>query len=276
MDLKTNLSTQLNQCGQKSSTVRNETQLMCDIFGIESLADEISSKLVVSGGASAPTATAILGPFYRENAPMMPNGSSIIRSSTKEYDPELAEYRGRVVDFKTGQPLAGAMIDVWLTAPNGLYEQQDSDQVDFNLRGRFVTEEDGSYEFHALRPTAYPIPEDGPTGKVLKILGRSPMRPSHTHFIVSSKPLSGFWSCGNEPIDGIMQVSAPGYKPIITQIYDGQSEYVANDSTFAVKDDLVVDFKPVQGNEKKKWELDYDFRLATFEDVEKLRVANKL
>lgn len=170
-----------------STPVRNESQLLCDVFGIESLADEITSKLA-SLGATEPTATAILGPFYRENAPMLSNGSSIILSPTPEYEPELARYKGRVLDFRTSQPLSKAVVDVWLTAPNGMYEQQDPQQSDFNLRGRFETDQEGKYEFIALRPTAYPIPDDGPSAKLLRLLGRSIWRPAHTHFIVSEAP----------------------------------------------------------------------------------------
>jgi len=91
---------------------------------------------------------------------------------------------GTVTDFKTGEPIGGAEIDLWLAAPNGLYEQQDPDQPDFNLRGRFVTGPDGEYNFYCLRPTPYPIPDDGPGGKLLELLDRHPMRPAHIHFIV--------------------------------------------------------------------------------------------
>ena len=68
---------------------------------------------------------------------------------------------GRVVDFETKQPLVGATVEVWQASTNGLYEQQDPEQEEFNLRGKFRTDEDGKYGFYCLRPTPYPVPDDG-------------------------------------------------------------------------------------------------------------------
>ena len=154
---------------------------------------------------------------------------------------------GKVTDYKTGKPVEGAELDVWHTAPNGLYEQQDPDQPDFNLRGRFTTGADGTYNFYCLRPTSYPIPYDGPAGKFLQLLDRHPYRPAHIHFIVT----------------------APGYKPIVTQIFDRRDKYVENDSVFAVKSSLIVDFLPREGDSKAQFELPYDFKLAKYEDAAK-------
>ena len=67
----------------------------------------------------------------------------------------------------------------------GYYEQQDDKQVDHNLRGKFFTNEDGEYAFYCLRPTPYPVPFDGPAGKLLQLLDRHPYRPAHIHLIVS-------------------------------------------------------------------------------------------
>ena len=100
-------------------------------------------------------------------------------------DGDNAYLSGTITDFVTGEPIEGAEVDVWHTAPNGLYEQQDEKQVDYNLRGRFTTAGDGNYAFYCLRPTSYPIPYDGPAGKLLQLLDRHPYRPAHIHFIVS-------------------------------------------------------------------------------------------
>lgn len=154
---------------------------------------------------------------------------------------------GKVLDFNTGAPIANAELDVWHTAPNGLYEQQDPDQVDMNLRGRFTTGADGTYNFYCLRPTSYPIPLDGPAGKLLQLLDRHPMRPAHTHFIIT----------------------APGYKTIITQIFDGRDKHIKNDTVFAVKDSLIVDFVPKEGDPKAQFDLKYDFKLASYEAAKK-------
>ncbi|KAK8151284.1 catechol 1,2-dioxygenase 1 [Phyllosticta citrichinensis] len=231
----------INQAGQMSNEKRNEGQLVCDVLGLESLVDEITYKLATDA-KDQPTATAILGPFYRHDAPKRAMGDTIVFGIDNGDD---ALMFGQVTDFKTGKPIEGAVLDVWHTAPNGLYEQQDPDQPDFNLRGRFTTGPDGNYNFYCLRPTSYPIPFDGPAGRLLQLLDRHPFRPAHIHFILS----------------------APGYKPIVTQIFDRRDKYITNDSVFAVKDDLIVDFVPRKGDPKAQYELEYNFRLASYDDV---------
>ena len=163
-----------------SDDKRNEGQLLCDVIGLESLVDEITFKLA-SDATDAPTSSAILGPFWRKDAPRYEMGSTIVHGIE---DGDHTLMYGNVVDYLTGKPIEGAELDVWHTAPNGLYEQQDENQVDFNLRGRFTTGKDGKYSFYCLRPTSYPIPFDGPAGKLLQLLDRHPMRPAHIHFIV--------------------------------------------------------------------------------------------
>lgn len=167
---------------------RNEGQLICDVIGLESLVDSITYQLATSA-PDAPTATAILGPFWRANAPRRQMGESIVHNIP---DGDHTFMSGRVTDYLTGEPIEGAELDVWHTAPNGLYEQQDENQVDFNLRGRFTTGKDGQYSFYCLRPTSYPIPGDGPAGKLLQLLDRHPMRPAHIHFIVRTPSSSEF------------------------------------------------------------------------------------
>lgn len=132
-----------------------------------------------------------------------------------------------------------ALVDVWLAGPNGLYEQQDPDQPDMNLRGRFRTNQDGRYEMYALRPTAYPIPFDGPAGRLLNLLDRHPYRPAHIHFIIT----------------------AEGHGSLVTQVFDDEDKYTSDDAVFAVKKELLVKFRERKGDEKAKWELTYDFLL---------------
>lgn len=191
----------INWAGQMSNDRRNESQLICDILGLESyvfspyplhccsrirliyhsLVDEITFA-AAAGAPDAHTATAILGPFFREDAPMYPNGASIIKTPVD--DGQITYMHGRVVDSSTGEPVKGLIIDTWQASTNGLYEQQDPDQADFNLRGRFTTDENGEYSFYCLKPTPYPVPDDGPAGKILQLLDRHPMRPAHIHLIV--------------------------------------------------------------------------------------------
>lgn len=126
--------------------------------GSSSLVDEITFTLAEEA-QDAPTATAILGPFFRADTPYRENGADIV--VTKPGDGEMAFMHGCVMDVKTRSPLAGATVEVWQASTNGLYEQQDDQQVEFNLRGKFRTDAEGRYYFYCLRPTPYPVPDDG-------------------------------------------------------------------------------------------------------------------
>ncbi len=160
---------------------RNEGLLLGDIIGLESLVDEITHRVRTNQTRTAATPTAILGPFWRRNAPRHEMGDCIVQGNT---DGEKTFMCGSVRDCLSGTPIDGAGLDVWLTAPNGLYEQQDQKQPDMNLRGTFQTGPDGRYYFYCIRPTSYPIPDDGPAGRLLHLMDRHPMRPAHIHFIV--------------------------------------------------------------------------------------------
>jgi catechol 1,2-dioxygenase len=226
-----------------SNDRRNETQLLCDIIGLESLVDEITSKMLATSTSETPSA--ILGPFYRNDAPLLPNGSSIVQNlspSVSWYEQAVADsafVTGRVLS-SSGAPIKGAVVDVWHSAPNGLYEQQDESQPDMNFRGRFETDAEGRYAFYALRPVPYPIPDDGPAGQLLGLLDRHPYRPGHIHFVVA----------------------ASGFRALTTQLYDDRDEYIAKDAVFAVKDELVVKFEPREGDPDARWSLEYDFVLG--------------
>ncbi|KAN0104558.1 aromatic compound dioxygenase [Hyaloscypha variabilis] len=226
----------INWAGKMSDDKRNEGQLMCDVIGLESLVDEITFNRAAEA-TDAATASAILGPFFRHDAPVLENESTIVHGVD---DGEITYMHGKVLDSVTKKPVAGAWIDVWQASTNGLYEQQDKDQVEHNLRGKFKTDDNGHYGFYCLRPTPYPIPFDGPAGKLLQLLDRHPYRPAHIHLIVQRD----------------------GYKPVTTQIFDRKGPYLEDDSVFAVKDSLLVDFTPLKGNSKATLELEYPIHLA--------------
>ncbi|KUI58528.1 Catechol 1,2-dioxygenase [Cytospora mali] len=228
----------LNRAGQMSDDRRNETQLVCDVIGLESLVDEITSKLVV-GSSYESTKSAILGPFFRKDTPPTANDASIIKNMPP--DGEATFMHGIVTDAATGVPLEGVTVDIWQCSTNGLYEQQDPDQEEFNLRGKFTTDKNGYYGLYCIRPVPYPVPYDGPAGQLLQLLDRHPYRPAHIHIMAGKGDL---------------------YAPLVTQIFDRKTQYLDNDSVFAVKDDLVVDFKPLKDNPKATLELEYNIRLA--------------
>lgn len=120
--------------------------------------DEITFKKAADA-VDAPTASAILGPFFRHDAPVLENESSIIQTAVD--DGEIVYMHGTVTDHTTKKPIVGATVDAWQASTNGLYEQQDDEQAEHNLRGKFKTDENGHYGFYCLKPTPYPVPFDG-------------------------------------------------------------------------------------------------------------------
>ena len=211
---------------------RQEFILLGDILGVEVLVDMLSNP--TQGTESEST---VLGPFYRENPPVLPKGASTVQ---KEYDEqETVLFEGYVRDAD-GNPLEGVTMDVWEDAPNGLYENHDPDQPEFNLRGRFETDDKGHYAFRALRPVDYPIPDNETAGELLRFMGHHPMRPGHMHFIVSKE----------------------GFRPLISQIYDSTSEHLENDSVFAVKESLIGNFRKAGDDVDTDLHVEFDFVLA--------------
>ena len=140
---------------------------------------------------------------------------------------ERVVLRGNVTDVD-GRTVANASLDVWQNASNGFYAcQQPGVQHPENLRGVFTTDLDGTYELRSLRPSPYPIPDDGPAGHLLKVHGRGWMRPAHIHFLVT----------------------APGYKTLVTHVFDASSPHLDDDAVFGVQPELVRTFAPDAGGE---------------------------
>jgi protocatechuate 3,4-dioxygenase beta subunit len=200
----------LTATGDMCDAERQEFILLSDTLGLSMLVDEINHE---AGGAV--TESTVLGPFYVAGAPFREYGESIVRKD----DGEPAVVSG-VVRGTDGAPIAGAVLDVWQTASNRLYDVQDPDQPQHNLRGRFRTRDDGSYRFVTVRPVSYPVPHDGPVGRLLRATGRHPWRAAHIHVIVS----------------------ADGHRPVTTHIFDADSDYLDSDTVFGVKDSLVRPF----------------------------------
>ncbi len=197
----------LEECGRMSDDKRHEYILLSDTIGATILIDAINNRKLAGG-----TESTVLGPFYREAAPERAD----IAAGT---DGQAVVVSGRVTD-RDGAAIGGALLDVWQTAPNGLYEVQDPDQPDYNLRGRLYSGADGSYALRTVKPVSYPIPHDGPVGMMLLAAGRHPYRPAHIHFIVS----------------------ADGFERVVTQLFTEGDEYLDSDAVFGVKESLVVDY----------------------------------
>lgn len=212
---------------------RDETLLLSDVLASEPVIDDIAHALAEDNS----TAPNVLGPFWRANAPRRRMGDTIV-SGVDNADNTFMH--GTITDSVTGEPIANTELDIWETAPNGKYEQQDPDQVDMNLRGIFTTGPDGKYSLYCLRPTTYAIPDDGPAGELLKMLDRHLMRPAHIHCMLK----------------------ADGYKQLTTELFDRRDKHVYDDAVFAVRESLIVDFVPRAGDPRAEYEVRYDFKLA--------------
>ena len=153
----------------------------------------------------------------------------------------MTRMHGRVTDADSGAAIPAAVVDIWQASTNGLYDFQDAaHQAANNLRGKFRTDDEGRYWFYCLKPTAYSLPQDGPSFRLLQMLDRHPMRPAHIH----------------------LMVSAGGYAQCVTQIFPSNDPWVTNDTVFAVKPDLVLDFLESKGDPKAQRDLTCDIRLA--------------
>ncbi len=204
----------LTNTGHMCNEWRQEFILLSDVLGVSMLVDAINNRK--PSGASEST---VLGPFHVADAPELPMGADICLDAKGE----PMRVRGRILDT-AGNPIASAKIDVWQANDEGFYDvQQKGIQPDFNLRGVFRSNPDGSYWFRGVKPKFYPIPDDGPVGKLLGALGRHPYRPAHLHYIVE----------------------AEGYDRLVTHIFDPDDPYITSDAVFGVKESLLAKFVPV-------------------------------
>jgi len=198
--------------GQMTNDTHNEVVLMAGSLGFSALVCLLNNG---NNGQTETTAN-LLGPFWRMNSPKTENGGTIIRSAT----PGPAIFVNCVVKDTKGNPLAGAVCDVWHSSPEGFYEQQDPNQAEMNLRGQFVTDKDGRFWFRSVKPAGYPIPIEGPTGDLLRAGKRHNFRPAHLHFLIFK----------------------PGFKTLISQIYSPDDERLETDCQFGVTKALIGDY----------------------------------
>ncbi|WP_027158748.1 dioxygenase family protein [Methylobacter luteus] len=217
----------MKRMAEKTSPLGNEFLFFADVMGLSQLIEILNH-----GEQEQPVGVALLGPFFRADAPFRERGASIASDDTPG---ARARISGRVFEFENNAPIEGAILDIWQAAANGLYENQDEQQPDYHLRGRFRTDKNGTFELIALMPTAYHIPDDGPVGEFLKIAKRPPVRPAHIHVIVS----------------------APGYETLVTQIFVKGDPDIEDDVVFTASQNMVGDFKQEGG----VFRLTYDFSL---------------
>lgn len=228
----------LTAVGQMCSATRQEYILLSDTLGVSMLVDAINHR---TGGDA--TESTVFGPFYVE-APVFPNGADIAGHLTG-----IPMFIGGSVRAADGRPLAGASVDIWHSDDKGFYDLQRLEEGNgLAGRGRFFTDHQGCFHLWTVRPTAYPIPDDGPVGKMLAAQGRHPYRPEHVHFMIAS----------------------PGYRTLVSHLFAQDGAYLDSDVVFGVKQSLIKPFKQhVDGQAPDgramagPWvELQHDFVLA--------------
>jgi len=201
----------LTATGHMCSGHRQEFILLSDTLGVSMVVDLINHQR----GTGA-TESTVFGPFHREGAPDLPSGGNI---APRDATGQPALITGRVLDT-AGRPIANALLDVWQSDSTGLYDSQRPDAEELHMRGRFRTGPDGRFEIRTTRPVFYSIPTDGPVGNMLRATARTSWRPAHVHFVVS----------------------AAGYEPVTTHIFDDIDPYLESDAVFAVKRSLCCTF----------------------------------
>ncbi|MEU5883278.1 dioxygenase [Spirillospora sp. NPDC047279] len=215
----------LVETGQMCTPHRNEFILLSDMLGLTTAVDDVNHH-----GPANMTPSSVEGPFHSP-APTRELGDWI------SFGPERARATPMVVHGKVldcdGTPLAGAVIDLWQANDSGLYDSQDPAQDLGNLRALLTTDADGHYWFRTIRPSSYPVPTDGTGGRLLKAVGRHPMRPAHLH----------------------LRVTADGYRPLTTHVFLAGDPYLTSDAAFAVKEEIIC--HPVRRPEgSDRWRLD--------------------
>lgn len=201
----------LTATGHICDDKRQEFILLSDTLGVSMLVDAINHRL--PDGA---TETTVLGPFYVQETPELPLGADISPGIKGE-----PLFVSGSVSGSDGKPLAGAVVDVWHSDDDGHYDVQQLDDLGgLAMRARFRTDAQGKFHFWTIRPAAYPIPHDGPVGKMLEAQGRHPWRPAHVHFMID----------------------APGHEGLVTHVFVAGDQYLDSDVVFGVKDSLIHDF----------------------------------
>lgn len=208
----------LTATGHITDDKRQEFILLSDVLGL--------SMLVTAQNQAKPagcTESTVFGPFFVEDAPQVDNGADISNGAVGS--PCLVSGSVRGLD---GAAIASAVIDVWQADEEGFYDVQKPEPSGEHIhraRARLVADEQGRFHFRSILAHCYPIPHDGPVGKLLEALGRHPWRPAHLHFMIQ----------------------APGYQRLITHIFRDGDTYLDSDAVFGVRQSLVAQWERHEG-----------------------------
>jgi len=216
--------------------VRQEFILLSDTLGVSMLVDAINHRL-----ATGATDTTVFGPFYIAGMPERGCGEDMAETPGT---PALVHGYVRSTD---GTPVAGAVLDVWQAAENGMYSGQDTAQATGNLRGRYRTDADGYYAIRTIVPVSYPVPTDGPVGRMLNATDRHAWRPAHLHFMID----------------------APAHGKLVTHLFNLGDPYLDSDAVFGVKPSLQVAYeeRPAGHALASRFGFDGPFREARYDFV---------
>jgi hydroxyquinol 1,2-dioxygenase len=223
----------LTDAGHITDDKRQEFILLSDVLGLS-----MQTIAINHAARAGVTESTVLGPFFVPGSPEIAQGGDIAAGAAGE--PCWVE--GSVRD-ESGAPVPGALIEVWEADDDGFYDVQYAD-TRVAARGHLTADADGSFRFWALTPTPYPIPADGPVGRLLAATGRSPMRAPHLHFLVS----------------------APGCRTLVTHIFVA-GESLAGDSVFGVRESLVKPFERTSGPGPDGRQLDGSWTRVRFDIV---------
>jgi len=227
----------LTAIGKKCSDTRQEFILLSDTLGVSMLVDAINHRL-----PKGATETTVLGPFFVESAPEAPLGTDI--SPGMPGEPLFVQGSVSTVG---GDPLPGAIVDVWLSDKDGYYDVQHYDEGGATtMRARFRADTNGRFWIWTIVPSFYPIPDDGPVGDMLRAQGRHPFRPAHVHFMIAS----------------------PGYETLVTHVFIDGDKYLDSDVVFGVKDSLIHKLeRQAAGAEAAGKRVDHPFAVMTYDFV---------
>ena len=199
----------LTRTGKMCTEKRQEFILASDVLGVSMLVDAINHRV-----PTVATPTTVEGPFHVADAPERDAGENMTAGAPGE-----PLFITGIVRGLEGKPLAGAVLDVWQTDGEGLYEAQ-RDVTEPWMRGVFHSKADGSYSVRTVAPIGYSIPMDGPVGDLVNQTDISEMRPAHIHFCIE----------------------APGYRRVVTHLFNRACPYLETDVVYGVKAPLIVDF----------------------------------
>jgi protocatechuate 3,4-dioxygenase beta subunit len=225
----------LTATGHQCDDTRQEFILLSDVLGVSMLVETINHR--ASGRATESTVT---GPFHVVDSPPRELGADLSLPGSGE----RCLVTGRVVG-PDGQPVPGAAVDVWHADAEGFYDVQRPDPAAAgSLRGLFTADDQGRFWFRTVVPRYYPIPVDGPVGRLLEAMARHPYRPAHIHFMVK----------------------AHGYAALTTHLFVDDSPYLDSDAVFGVKQSLVRAFPAVDDPDRARaLGLPNPFRSVDFE-----------